>query len=326
MTARTPAPVGISTYARADHLSRCLESLSRCDAAEHTQVFIFSDAPRAGHEGAVADVRNVAHAARNLNFAQVTVVERQVNDRIANNRGGIRQLLETHGRLVWLEEDIEVAPAFLSFMNAALDRYERDQRVLSVCGYRPPVPAPDTFAADAFALPRFCAWGFGTWASRLKYFNHPIAQRELVLAMALPHRFLRLTRGGLDVLGMAQRDAAGEIDALDVKLMFQQYLHELWTVYPARYLAANRGLDGSGVHCAATDRFDVPLDTQQPPMAWAFPPGLPVDREMLRAHWAFRSGNGRARWQMLTRPWKRQLRRMFVSGRAASPGEKVGTG
>ena len=67
--------------------------------------------------------------------------------------------------------------------------------------------------------------------------------------------YKKLILNGHDMPGMIDKEVRGVIDALDVKVMYQQILHDWYTVYPRRSLVQNIGHDGSGLHCRATDKF-----------------------------------------------------------------------
>jgi len=158
-------------------------------------------------------------------------------------------LVDTYGKMIWLEEDIVTAPGFLEFVNRALLFYEFNPRVFSITGYTPPIELPPVFTQDAFALTRFNAWGFGIWQDRY------LAIREIQPAALESMNRLQLAKNGHDLYRMALADATGRIDALDVKAMFLQAATEGLTIFPRNSLVQNIGHDGSGIHCPTTDRF-----------------------------------------------------------------------
>lgn len=246
MKSRILAPVGLSVYNRLTHIKKTIEALSKNELASDTELYIFSDAPRLGDEEKVDEVR--AYLRSIVGFKKVEIVERDENNRVANNRNGMRQLLDSFGRMIWLEEDIVTAPGFLEFMNSALDFYESDPRVFSICGYAPPLKL--NLSEDVFALGRFCAWGFAMAKSNFESikaipFDAPSKVDEA-----------RLGLYGDDIYKLLCMDASGEIDALDVKAMFYQYQTGKLTIYPRESLVQNIGYDGSGLHCGQTDKFD----------------------------------------------------------------------
>ena len=239
------APIGVSTYGRLDHLKQTIKALSLNTLAKESELFIFSDAPRPGDEAKVEAVRSYL---RSINgFKKISLIERKTNSRVKNNRGGMRQLLDEYGKLIWLEEDIVTAPGFLRFMNDALDFYGEHTDVLSICGYTPPLDVSNR--ADVFVLPRFCAWGFGITENKFNRIKSiPTADLKKIDQN-------RISRFGDDIYSMVCKEANGQIAALDARAMYAQYLDGSFTVYPRESLAQNIGHDGTGIHCGNSDKF-----------------------------------------------------------------------
>jgi hypothetical protein len=257
------APIAISTYARREHLGRTLDALARNTLARQSELFIFSDAPKPGDEHRVAEVR--AMLVNIAGFKNVYVTERETNNRVYNNRQGIRSLLEEYGRCIFLEEDIVTAPGFLSFMNKGLEHYREDPDVFAICGYTPPVQVERYCRENVFLCPRFAAWGFGIWADRFRLIEEgPISQDLLS-----PPQLKRLRYMGTDLLVMLQLMSEGELEALDVRINFSLARDNLHVVNPTRSLTFNTGHDGTGMHCGISDYFDTPLDARDD-VAWNF--------------------------------------------------------
>ncbi|NWK56814.1 glycosyltransferase family 2 protein [Verrucomicrobiaceae bacterium N1E253] len=241
----TLAPIGVSTYTRLTHLKQTIEALSQNTLAKQSKLYIFSDAPMEGDENAVSTLRSYLETIDG--FESVTIVARTKNNRIKNNRGGMRQLLDEYGKLIWLEDDIVTAPGFLCYMNEALEFYKDDPQVLSICGYAPPLKVRSQ--SDAFILSRFSAWGFGITASNFDKIKAIPSNALETLDRA------RLIQNGRDLEGMVKREASGKINALDIRAMYAQYLNSTVTVYPKQSLVQNIGHDGTGVHCGNSSEF-----------------------------------------------------------------------
>ena len=191
-------------------------------------------------------------------FKKVHIVERKTNNRIANNRGGMRQLLEQYGRLIFLEEDVVTSRYFLSYMNHCLSIYEGNKEVLSVSGYSPNISIHSSYPNRNYFIPRFNAWGFATWADRFDPFMSSFTVNELFKLWRSKRKFVNYNVGK-DFWPMALQEAQSNIDALDVKFMFLQANTEQLTCYPVQSYALNIGHDGSGMHCNETGRFSVEI-------------------------------------------------------------------
>lgn len=281
------APIGVSTYSRLEHLQRTIAALRGNRLASESELFVFSDAPRPGDEDKVAAVRGFLRSVDG--FKSVTIVERSENSRVANNRGGMKMLLDRFGRTIFLEEDVVTAPGFLSFMNQALDKYEKNDKVFSITGYCPPIAIPADYRFDAFFLRRFNGWGLGIWKDRtelikpvsLDEYRHLIGDREMLR---------KFNRGaGPDIIHGLRLDVKGQIDALDLKMIYAQFLYDKYTVYPSLSLVDNIGMDGSGSHCAASEKFDARLSEK---LDFNFPEHFLVDEAIVEANYRFNRFTG----------------------------------
>lgn len=279
------APVGVSVYSRLDHFKQTINALKLNTIADASKLYIFSDAPREGDEEAVLGVRAYA---RNIDgFDEVVIVERNENSRVNNNRGGMQYLLDKYEKMIWLEEDIVTEPGFLEFMNQALDSYRGADKVISITGYTPPIELPADYRNDVFFLQRFNAWGFGTWKRKFEKIELKIDEREYRLKMKDSEFYRKLVANGQDIPGMLDKDVRGDIDALDVKIMYQQILHEWYSVYPRKSLVQNIGHDGSGLHCRVSDKFHHD-ELWGKTGKFNFPEDVRVDKRIVSANRRFR--------------------------------------
>lgn len=280
------APIALSTYTRLDHLRKTVASLQKNDISSKSSLYVFSDAPQSGAEQKVEGVRNYLKTVNG--FGSVTIVEREKNNRIKNNRGGMKQLLDSYGKMIFLEEDIVVAPGFLQFMNSALEFYQNNEQVLSVSGYCPPMNIPSNYLFDTFLLPRFNAWGFATWKSKFDPFDFSTAGFK---EKKQDKTFVKkLSAGGEDIYSMVEADCNGLIDALDVRVMFHQTLADKYTVYPRHSLVQNIGHDGTGIHCGKSTKFHIESFWQKK-SNFIFLKDVKVNKEILKANQLFRKKN-----------------------------------
>lgn len=283
------SPIGVSAYVRLEHLRSTITALRANRLASESELFVFSDAPKSGDEEKVAAVRNYLHTVDG--FKSVNIVERTENGRVANNRGGIKMLLDRFGKLIFLEDDIVTAPGFLAFMNQALDRYENNDKVFSITGYCPPIAIPAGYKFDAYFLRRFNGWGFGIWKDRTELIK-PVSLGEYRDLIADCGKLRKFNEGaGSDVIHGLRLDVRGQIDALDLKMIYAQFVHDKYTVYPTASLVGNIGMDGSGTHCAATGKFGTELSAKH---EFNFPDKIFVDEAIVEANFRFNRFSGMA--------------------------------
>jgi hypothetical protein len=249
------APVALFAYNRPRHLERVLASLLANPEAADTTLYAFSDAPRsAGEAPRVREVRERLAALRG--FAKVALVLRERNLGLSGSIvDGVTRLCAAHGRAIVVEDDIEVAPVFLGYMNAALDRYRDDARVLAIGGYMFPVRGklPETFF---FGVPD--CWGWATWKRAWDLFEPDGAALLAELRRRGLEREFDLD-GAYPYVEMLENQAAGRVDSWAVRWYARALLLGGLTLYPGRSVTRNIGMDGSGVHNPLTSEYEVAL-------------------------------------------------------------------
>lgn len=280
------APVMITTYSRLHHLQRALEALKKNELADETTVYVYLDGPRSGDEEKVDAVRKYLKTV--TGFGAFHVVARQQNlGAHENAKQANYEVLDKHGSMIRMEDDIVTAQGFLRFMNLALAKYKDDRNVFSISGYCPPIKIPDDYKNDVFFIRRFNGWGCGLWRDRLDDAYRQITPDEFDKFSAnkkLSASFVK--GGGKDMLVMLEAVAYGRLDAGDVVGMYNQFIKDQYTLYPTKSLVQNIGFDGSGVHCGATNRFEVILSDKT---SFNFPDKVLVDQRIINANLKFRN-------------------------------------
>lgn len=250
-----PAPIGLSVYSRLKHIVKTVDALKKNDLAQDSLLYIFSDGPKPGDEKKVESVRKYLSSING--FKKVNIVQRNNNSRVFNNRDGIRILLKEYGKLIFLEEDVVTAQGFLNFINTGLELYKDREEIFAICGYTPPVNLDKIYHKDIYLSLRFSAWGFGIWKAQYDKILMEIVDFDKFLQDKKKVR--QFIKGGDDLIRLLKKDASGEIDALDVKIFYTQFLHKSYVVAPTVSLTNNIGFDGTGLHCIKTTKFESEL-------------------------------------------------------------------
>ena len=239
------SPVALFAYMRPEHLRATVESLRANAEAPFTHVTVFCDAPkRPEHAAGVAAVR--AYVKRIECFASVEVIERERNLGLAASIvDGVTRIVEAHGRVIVVEDDLLLSPYFLRYMNEGLDIYANDEAVASIHGYAYPVAEtlPDTY----FLRGADC-WGWATW--RRAWSHLRLGGADLLIELkhlGLTHEFD--FDGSYCYTQMLRDQIAGRNDSWAVRWHASCYLDGMLTLYPGRSLVHNIGNDASGTHC-----------------------------------------------------------------------------
>ena len=249
------APVALFVYNRPFHTRQTVEALQRNDLARETELVVVSDGPRTPAAApAVREVRNYVRAIQG--FRVVRVVERPTNLGLANSIiDGVTAVVRDRGRVIVLEDDLLTSPHFLRFMNAGLDLYEHDERVIGLHGYMYPLPVqlPETF----FLRGADC-WGWATWSRGWELFE-PDGRKLLDEVRR------RRLEGEFDLDGaypytrMLSDQVRGRNDSWAIRWHASAFLKGKLTLNSARSLVLNIGTDLSGTHCGSTRAFHVDL-------------------------------------------------------------------
>lgn len=251
------APVALFAYARPDHLARTLAALRADPLAVRTALHVFCDAPR--NHAAQVGCEAVRTLVRDIDgFASVQVVERPVNFGLARSIiDGVTAMLQHHERVIVLEDDLEVSPYFLRYMNEALTLYAQDATVAAIHGYLLPVrqAVPETF----FLKGADC-WGWATWARAWQVFNSDGQEllRQL-RARGLTHEFD--LGGRYPYTRMLEHQVQGRNQSWAIRWQASVFLRGMLTLYPGRSVVRNIGNDDSGTHSATNPDFDTVLSS-----------------------------------------------------------------
>jgi hypothetical protein len=250
------APIALFVYARPEHTRQTLESLAANDLAQDSELIVFADGPKAGASAeTLANIQKTRDLVTERNWCgKVTLVASEVNKGLAGSIvSGVTKVVNEHGRIIVLEDDLHVAPGFLRFMNEALELYEHDAQVMHIAGYMFPVKAklPDTF----FYRSMFC-WGWATWASAWKHLNLDAADLYKQLeARGFPEDFN--VHPSNEFYESIRANMDGRIITWAIKWLASIYLANGLCLVPGKSLVRNIGHDGTGVHCGSNDAMAV---------------------------------------------------------------------
>ena len=246
------APIIVFCYNRPDHLEQTLEALSRNEFADQSTLYIYCDGPKDGASKEmrqkIAEVRQVAR--KRQWCKEVHIVEAEKNKGLANSIiGGVTDVINKHGKVFVLEDDLVSSPHMLKFVNKALDFYEDYAGVFSISVNRPPLSKmeiPEDYPYDVFACLRSYSTGWGTWKDRwnkvdwsMDAFDRCKQNSDMLRA---------LCRLGDDFPPMMQMQEDGKIDSWAVRFGFAHFMHHAVAILPCKSYVTNIGFDGTGTH------------------------------------------------------------------------------
>jgi len=255
------APILLFAYARIEHLRKTLDSLARNPLASESDLTVYMD----GAKGEV-DLPQVNAARVFLKqgryegvFHSLRIIERDKNLGLAQSiiQGVSESLTATpDSAVIVLEDDLLLAPHFLTYMNEGLRLYRDDPRVMCIHGYNYPMET-EGLSESFFLLGADC-WGWATWGRAWKHFNSD----GQALLTALKRRELTShfdLEGAYPYMQMLEDQILGKNNSWAIRWRAATFLAGGLTLYPRNSLVRNIGIDGSGVHCRSSSDFDVDL-------------------------------------------------------------------
>ena len=249
----TLAPIIVFAYNRPEHLQKTLDALAQNELANQSTLYIYCDGakPDASTEqlARIQKVREVAQSVKGFKDVHVKCAEQ--NKGLANSIiGGVTEIVNKHGRVIVLEDDLLTSPYFLTYMNRALELYEDEDRVMHISAYMWPHRGslPDTFFSD---IPN--SWGWATWSRAWKYFSN---DSDFLYHM-FEHRWEEFNKLGGDFLQkQLVENYNGRLSTWYIKWYSMILLRNGLTLYPGTSLIGHIGMDGSGTNCSSSNSFN----------------------------------------------------------------------
>lgn len=238
------APVAVFAYRRPDHLRNTLQSLMNCSGFAGTPVIVFCDGKKG--DGDAAAVEATRTVARELlgNLAEFRFAE--ANRGLARSIiDGVTETVNRYGRVIVVEDDLQLNAEFLNYMNASLDRFEDADQVFQVSGYSFSTNKPASGQAQFF--PFIVSWGWGTWKRAWDRFDPASKGWEALREDAALRRRFNLG-GAYDYASMLFRQMAGRGDSWAIRWYWTVFSQGGLVLFPPVTLVSNTGFDGSGTH------------------------------------------------------------------------------
>lgn len=269
------SPIVLFVYNRPRHTRRTVEALQQNELAAESELFIYSDGPTS--EADKESVANVREYVKTIGgFKKVTVVEQELNIGLLQSVvSGVSEIVNKFGRIIVVEDDLVSSRYFLSYMNDALERFERDDRVMHIAGYMYPID-PSGMPQTFFYRAATC-WGWGTWKRAWTSFTGDLNTFEERFTGDLRHRFN--IDGTYDYWEHIVLNRRQRLNTWAIRWYASIFMRGGLCLHPSQSLIRNIGTDNSGLHCGKTDVFEVQVHRDR---ICEFPERVEEDGEALR--------------------------------------------
>ena len=239
-------PVVIPTLCRYEHFKRCVESLKKNTHADKTELIIGLDFPaKDGHKEGYDKICNYIPSITGFN--KITVFKRCKNYGASLNSIELANYaFSKYNAYIYTEDDNEFSPCFLDFMNKSLDRYENEEKIISVCGYTAKDYETNETKGILFTHDN-CAWGLGLWKDKARYsYNDIVFFHNTWGSMSSFWSLFFKAPVVANIFAnmMLKNESLG-----DIMHSVRNIKNNTFQVRPSKSLVRNWGYDGSGLHC-----------------------------------------------------------------------------
>jgi hypothetical protein len=239
------SPIILFIYKRPEHLKKTLESLSNCYGYENYSFFVFGDGPKNQfEESAVQKTRKVA-----INFLgdKAQYFFAPTNKGLAKSViHGINMVLAQFTSVIVIEDDLIFHPHFLTYMNSALNKYLKEDKVSMVSGYMYYVPEFKDYQNQLF-LPLISTWGWGTWSRAWKNFDVSASGYEKLKTNKSARKKFDCN-GSYPFSRMLELQMKGKIDSWGIRWYWSIFKNNGLNCFPPNTLVLNNGFDTTATH------------------------------------------------------------------------------
>jgi hypothetical protein len=253
------APIIIFTYNRPHHTRKMLQALENAELAQDSEVFIFSDGAK--NAQAIEHVNKVrAIIAEPWNFKKITIIERDRNVGLAQNViSGVSEIIKQYGKVIVLEDDLEISKVGLQYFNDALIRYADEEKVMEISGYMYPVKNADKLQ-ETFFFRVANSWGWATWGRAWSKYSTDIDE---LVADFDKDKIKRFSIDNTENFWKQVKEyKAGKINSWAIRWYLTLFNHNGLALYPRESMIQNMGTDGSGTHSDTDTAYYVELSTK----------------------------------------------------------------
>lgn len=311
------APIVLFIYNRPDHTQKVIDALRQNTLAKQSILYVFADGPKetatSEQKTRIEETRRIA--SRVIGFQKVHLMFSEKNKGCAKSIiDGVTYVVNKHGRVIVVEDDIVTIPQFLQYMNDALNVYDKDHRIWAVGGMNMDVQLPQKYTTkhDVYLVRRSCSWGWATWRTRWRDIDWEV--RDADKFFSDPKAMRRFDRGGDGMAQMLKDQLDSKIDAWDIVWDYHIYKHNGYCIYPVRSFTYNVGLDGSGTHYVTGKEADAQAPLFNPEKdQLRLEPHLRPNREVQRIFYNYWGDNPKLSFTTtVKRRIKKALRKMGI--------------
>jgi len=242
-----PAPIVLFVYNRPHLTEQTLEALAMNLLANESTLYIYADGPKENASSeSLQKIKEVRNIIRKKKWCKETfITESEKNLGLANSIiRGVTEVINKHGNIIVLEDDMITSQYFITYMNEALAKYFDATEVISIHGYCPPV---DYKKADTFFIKGADCWGWATWKRGWDQMNYdPVDLKNKIERSGKKYEFDYW--GTYPYFQMLEDLIDKKVDSWAILWYASAFVNNKLTLYPSYSLIKNTGTDDSATH------------------------------------------------------------------------------
>lgn len=257
------APIIVFAYNRPDHLRKTLTWLGQNELAHESTLYIFCDGPKPNAtDEQLTKVQAARKAAHELaivpTFNEVHIFEREENLGLGTSViTGVTEIINKHGRVIVLEDDLETSPYFLSYMNQCLEHYDARKSVFSISGLSRPNPErfyPKDYPYDVYVSLTHHPTGWGTWADRWNQVDWNANLFEVVEQQpAMKEAFCRMEAGDYSALKKWRQTKQ---NIWSIRFAFAHFVNHAVSICPIVSYINHIGWDSEATNATSSSQWN----------------------------------------------------------------------
>ena len=224
----TLAPIALFCYKRLDTLKQTIEALQLNKLASESELYIFSDGPKkVADQLVITEIRSYLKTI--TGFKNATVIESITNKGLAAAIiSGVTEIINKHGKVIVMEDDLVTSKNFLNYMNKGLNYYEDNQKIFSICGFS--IPIKGVKKDSIYFTQRADSCGWGTWKDRWNIIDWDVKDYPAFMKNRSAQK--TFNRMGSDMTGLLTKQREGKINSWAIRWCYHQFKYDLFSVHP----------------------------------------------------------------------------------------------
>lgn len=269
------APIIIPTLNRNKHLERCIVSLQKNSWAKYTDLIISVDYPPT--DKYVPGHRKVCkYLEKGINgFLNVEIIYHEKNLGAYENYQFLKRHVSTkYDRYIFSEDDNEMSPNFIEYIDKGLELFENNENIIAVCSTGAG-GEKETDDENVVLTHNYSAHGYGTWFKKDDKFTEQINRAYFEDISRNIKKLWQLYKYDPSLIFACQSAIFrkeklyqlpdGSIPIVDMTIKIYAVLEDKYVVCPCIRKSRNWGYDGSGVNCLGKETYQpkVQIDTRK---------------------------------------------------------------